>query len=168
MPFRSSRFSIAPRQPVPGAPATIVFDATTSRARQRSGQAISHAKETGDDQLTDDLLLEPVVLQITAHFVDFPMYALGFEGRSAGLVAQVRAVHSAKARCVVIAGDDIYTSMVIESVGEPYDSDTGDGVDIEFTLKEVDTGDLTLVDAVVDAQTQALGALDAIDIGWLP
>lgn len=167
-----SRVSLSPMRSVSGVTDDMLtFDATTQRTRDQRGQVIRHAKESAED-LTDDVIFEPEVLTITAHFTDTPMYygreLGGFEGRAEQMAEAVRAIQLSKTRCLVFWGDKILPSRVIESVSEPRTPTTGDGVDIDLTLVQIDVGDLALVDAVVDAQTQALGDIDSIDIGWLP
>lgn len=161
-----ARFSIIPTRPVTGVGEQLDFDATTSRTRERMGQAIRHPKESGSEGLVDDVNLDEPTISVTGHFTDFPLYAPGFEGRSVALVAGLRAVHEAKVPCTVIYGDDILTMMVLERMSEPRTAETGDACDVDFTMVQIEIGELKLVDAVADAQTKALG--DITDIGWLP
>jgi len=172
MPQTGARLSLIPSRPVTGVIGNVVdFDSTTQRTRDARGQAIRHPKES-TESLTDDVILEPVVLQVTAHYTDHPLYYGpsfgGYGGRSEDLASAVRAVQTSKTPCLVIYGDEIFPSMVIESMSEPRTAQTGDAVDIDLTLVEIDIGELALVTAIVDAQTQALGDIDTVDIGWLP
>lgn len=171
MPARTSAFFIIPLDVVAElGGANFSFDATTSRTRDRSGQAIRHAKESGSESLVDDVNLDEVSLSVTGHITDHPLYFgpsfAGYPGRSTTVVRGLRAIQAAKARCTVIFGDDIYTSMVLESISEPRDSSTGDGVDADITMTQVEVGSLKLVAAVPDAIVQALK--DEIVVGWLP
>jgi len=165
-----SRFSIIPTTPVAGIDAQLDFDCTTSRTRERPATAIRWPKESGDEGLVDDVDVGEVTISVTGHFTDTPSYygpgLGGYPGRAEALVAGLRAVQAAKARCTVIYGDEILPSMVLERVGEPRDPETGDGVDVDLTMVQVEVGTLKLVGAVVDAQVQALGQVS--DVGWLP
>lgn len=169
MAYRA-RFSIIPLSPVPGVDTQIDFDCTSSRTRDRQGTAIRWPKESGAESLVDDVEVGEVMIAVTGHFTDTPSYYApglgGYEGRGEALAAALRAVQQAKARCTVIYGDEILTSMVIERLSEPRDSETGDGVDVDLTMVQIEVGELKLVEAVADAQVQALGQV--AEIGWLP
>lgn len=166
MPTIRAQFSIIPLTPVAGVDVQVDADCTTSRTRSVPGTAIRWPKETGGETLVDDVDVGEVELAVTAHFTDTPAWGVGYEGRSEDLVAAVRAIQRAKARCTVICGNEILTSMVVERLGEPRDADTGDGVDVDLAMVRVEVGALRLIDAVPDGQTQALGQV--AEIGWLP
>lgn len=166
MPARRSLFSIVPTRPVTELDGEFSFDATSTRTRERHGQVIRHPKESGAESLVDDVNLNEVRISVTGHLTDHPLYALGYPGRSTTLVRGLRAIQTAKAPCTVIFGDEVLTSMVVESISEPRDSGTGDGLDVEIVMTQIEIGSLKLVAAVPDAIVQALK--DEVVVGWLP
>lgn len=167
-----SRFAVIPTRPMPLVGAFIECDATTKRARRRSGQVVMHPKESGLDPLTDDVILDPESLSVTAHFVDFPLYygptQFGFPGRAKLLADQVRDLQDRKIPCIVLSGDDILTSMVVQSVGDTRTAETGDAVDMEIELVHIEIGELGLQSAIIDSVSQALGAEQPAVIGLKP
>lgn len=164
-----SRVSIIPQSPVTDVDGSLDFDATTRRVRDRRGRAIRHPREVGREGLVDDVALEPVELSLTGHFTDTPLYYApgfgGYPGRAEALARGLRAVQDAKVLCTVVWGDEVLTSMVIESVSEPRQADA-DQVDADVRLVQIEVGRLKLIAAVPDATTQALGQV--VDVGWLP
>lgn len=170
MPQYRSSLLLLPTRPVSGVPDDgLTFDATTQATVEQQGRAIRHPKQSGSEDLVDDVDVEPTALSFTAHFTDTPLYydqlAAG-EGRAVALADALAAIQTAKVRCTVFFRDRVYPGMVIERRSEPYDAETGDGVDVDFSMVQVVTGTLKLVEAVPDAQTQALGQI--VDIGYLP
>ena len=167
-----AKFTLIPTRPVPLIGGLLDFDATTKRDRRRQGQVIMHPKESGLDPLTDDVILDPERISVTAHFVDYPLYygPLQFEypGRAKTLADSVRLLQEKKIPCIVLFGDDVLTSMVIASIGDSRGPDTGDAVDLDLEIVHVEIGELGLVQALVDAASQALGAEQSVDIGWIP
>ena len=168
-----SKFTVIPSRPVPLVlDGSIVFDATTKRDRSSTGQATEYPKESGLDPLSDDVIFDSDRLSVTAHFVDFPLYfgvgQFGFAGRARGLTDVVRAIRLAKVPCTVVTGDDILSSMVITSIGEPRTADTGDAVDLDIEFVHVEIGELGLTAAIFDAASQALGAEEPVIVGLKP
>lgn len=152
--------------------AFLTFDATTRRARRRSGQAVTHPKQSGLDGLTDDVLLDPEVVSMTCHFVDYPLYygpaQFGFAGRAKVLADEVRDLQAKKILCILLMGDDVLPSMAVVSTSDTRSAETGDAVDIDVELSHVEVGELGLSSALVDAASQALGADEPAIIGIKP
>jgi len=172
MPAKRCTVSLIPTKPTKLIPTGVLtFDGTTQRARQVAGQVIDHPKESGEDGLADDIQYDPETLQMTAHFTDHPLYYgtgfAGYPGRAADLAESLFDLQRAKVPMFVIVPDKIYLSMVIEQLGDSRTVETGSDKDLEIRFKHVDIGDLTLVPALVDAQTQALGDASPQDIGYL-
>jgi len=173
MPAKRCTVSLIPTRPTPLIPTGVLtFDGTTQRARQVSGQAIDHPKESGEDGLVDDIQYDQEVLQMTAHFTDHPLYYgtgfAGYSGRAADLTEALFALQRAKVTMFVLIPDKIFTSMIIEQLGDSRTVETGSDKDLDIRFKHIEIGDLTLVPALVDAQTQALGDAAPQDIGYLP
>lgn len=165
-----ARFSIIPKLPISLAGVLLDFDATTRQVRSVSGRAIRHPKQSAIEPLTDDVQLDPATLTVTGHFVDYPLYygplQVGFPGRARTLADALYDLQAKKIPCIVIAGDSILLSMVIESISESRTPTTGDAVDLDFTMAHIDIGELSTVAAVVDAQSQALGSNPPPQIGF--
>lgn len=164
--------TLIPNTPTPLIPGFITFDGTTSRQRQRGGQVIRHPKESGEDALADDVQFDPTTVQMTAHFTDHPLYFgpefAGFEGRASELCEAVFDLQERKIPVTILLPDKMHVNMVIETMGEARSVETGSDKDLDLRFVHVDIGDLTLVSALVDAQTQALGDANPADIGYLP
>lgn len=173
MPAQRCTVSIIPTKPTPLIPTGVLtFDGTTQRARQLAGQVIDHPKESGEDGLADDIQYDPEILQMTAHFTDHPLYYgtgfAGYPGRAADMADSLFALALAKVPFFIIVPDKIFVSMVVEQLSDSRTVETGSDKDLEVRFKHIDIGDLTLVPALVDAQTQALGDANPADIGYLP
>lgn len=172
MPAKRCTVTITPSTPTPLIPDFIMFDGTTSRQRQRNGQVIRHPKESGEDGLADDVQFDPVMLQMTAHFTDHPLYYgpdfAGYDGRAGELLEAVYDLQDRKVPVTLVIPDRIFENMVIETMGDARTVETGSDKDIDLRFVHVEIGDLTLVSALVDAQTQALGDANPLDIGYLP
>lgn len=167
-----AKFTLIPTRPVALLGGLLDFDATTKRDRRRGGVVVQHPKESGLEPLADDVILDPDRIVVTAHFVDFPLYygplQVGFSGRAKLFADSARLLQEKKIPCIVLSGDDVLTSMVIASLGDSRTADTGDAVDLDLEIVHVEIGEIGLVQALVDAATQALGAEDPVDIGWVP
>lgn len=159
---------LIPLTPAPLVGPFLRFDITYEQSTELVGQAIRHPKESVLAPLTDDVLLEPAIVMISAAFTDHPLsYIPGLPGRAATLYEALRELRRSKIMCVLVTSDDIIAPVVIETLSQRRTPETGDGVEFTVRFSEINIGELQLVPAVVDAEVQALGK-QTVEIGPKP
>ena len=135
--------------PTPAKLDTLEFDAIIDREVALSSDVPSYAVENGYE-VSDNIVLKPIELTVTAVFSNTPITWRSQHGYSASRVETMceRIQQLWKDRKVVSfsAAGDTYDNMTITSCNLPHTTDHGSSVYVKFTLKEVTITQTQVVD----------------------
>lgn len=163
-----ARTVITPVAPLGLAPLEV--DATVSLSSDESATVATHPVERGL-ALTDEVNFNPQMLSLDVVFSDAPPGLVGVAGfgRAEQLLAVLRGYYRAKARLLIVVPDEPpYENMVLSAIRKTRDPGTGRARQVSITFSQLRIVELDLVEAVLDADVQALGGLSSVDLGLLP
>lgn len=163
-----TRARLVPASPIGLTPLEV--DVTVSLSDDESASLASHPVEEGL-QLTDEINFSPRVLAVDLVFLDLAPSAAGVSGpgRAERLLAQLRAFYKAKARISLVQPDaPTIDDLVLARIGVRRDKATGRARPVSVMLQQIRIASLDIVEAVLDADVQALGGLNNVDLGLLP
>jgi hypothetical protein len=158
---------VIPQEPLTGAlrfDQAIAFDLLTQVSFQSQGAVARHPIQSGREGPSDSILEEPERCTISAVFADKPL-EIGFvinanfpaPDRCLGLATDLRNLKAKRQLLTMILPGRVLADRAI-SMLEITPSADGAQVDITITLEHVRVVSLTLIPAVADSDTIALGS----------
>ena len=163
-----SRTRIVPIAPA-GLP-TLEVDAVVSLNLEETASVATHPVESAL-ALTDEVNFNPEMLSLDVVFSDLSPVIVGVAGpgRAESLLDTLRAYYRAKARLEIIVPNDApFYNMVLSAIRKTRDAATGRARPVSISLQRLRIAELDIVEAVLDADVQALGGLSSVDLGLLP
>ena len=114
----------------------VFLDATISEDHQYNSRVTNYPLEDGTD-ITDHVILEPEIVQISGVVSDTPLSFLSSFNRSVTAFNQLIRIHQNKERVTLVTGIKIYTDMVLTSLQVPREIRTGQSLIFNMTLQKV-------------------------------
>lgn len=148
----------------------LEIDVLISKGETDSAKAAMHPV-TGGEALTDEINFDPKTVSLDMIFSDLgpSIVSPGGAWRAQRLLEQLRGYYRAKALITLVLPDEpSLESMVLVGISTQRDRSTGKARPVSVTLQQIRIASLALVDAVSDADVQALGGLSSVDLGLLP
>lgn len=150
----------------------VVFDLLTSVSYTSQGQVARHPVQSGREGPTDAILEEPERCALTGVFVDKPV-EIGFTFPSAAYAAPDRCLALAQGLADLKRRRSLVTAVLPGRVLpdraiatlETTPSPDGTEVTVSLTLEHVRVVSLTLLPAVADSDTKALGQ-QVVEVGY--
>lgn len=158
-------------QIVPTFPLGLEFvevDVTRSIGDELSAQVVTEPVE-GASVVTDEVLIDPRMLEIEAFFTDAaPLFAIPSKERAEAEIEKLRRILLAKAIVTLIEPAKSIANLVLFRVRVQRDRSTGLARSASLSFQQVKIIAFELVQAIGDADVEALGALGSVDLGLPP
>ncbi len=114
----------------------VFIDATISEDHQYNSRLTSYPVEDGRI-ISDNIILEPEVLQVSGIVSDTPLSILSPFNRSVTAFNQLVRIHQNKEIISVVTGIKIYTDMVLTSLQVPREVRTGQSLLFNMTFQKI-------------------------------
>ena len=143
----------------------VLLDALVGETTELNSKATEYVVEDGPP-VTDHIVQDPEILQLTGWVTGADLMMFGAEGRSrlVSVKEALRTIHAERVPVTVTTGMDVYTNMAMESC-KIERSNKGDFFDVQCSFKKIRKAALRTVDIPPDKAAGGKGGKTKVNVG---